>query len=159
MCSYVEKNKDVSKHIYQLKSANMSNMCLPHGRSKGLCECVFLKSSVGNNRRRNVRVWKGRTYQEKGGGWHPSDMFPFSTVLNSPLPPLRNMYLVSERSHLTVVNTATEKEKNLLPALSHIWGAFIRRRENVCEFRKWILRNVKGKSQPAVRDQSRTGET
>lgn len=37
-------------------------------------------------------------------------MFPFSTVLNSPLPPLRNMYLVLKRSHLTVVNTATKKK-------------------------------------------------
>lgn len=37
-------------------------------------------------------------------------MFPFSMVLNSPLSPLRSMYLVLKGSHLTVVNTATEKK-------------------------------------------------
>lgn len=51
-----------------------------------------------------------------------SDMFPFTTVLNSPLPPLRNMYLVLKRSHLTVVNIATEGEKKLCFLLCLISG-------------------------------------
>ena len=84
----------------------ISNMCLPHGCSERLYEFVFLKSDVG----KTCVCERKNTYQVIGGGWHPSDMFPFSTVLNSPLPTLRNMYLVLKRSHLTVVNTATEKK-------------------------------------------------
>lgn len=105
----------------------MSHSCLER-----LCELVFLKSGdwkTGGIPGKNLPM-KGRTHSRNG--WHPCDMFPFSMVLNSPLPPLRSVYLVLKRSHSTVVNTATEKKTKktkektpLLPVLSHIWVAFI----------------------------------
>ena len=48
----------------------ISNMCLPHGCSEHLCEFVFLKTNVGHNQRRSLRVRKKGTHIMK---WEVAD--------------------------------------------------------------------------------------